>query len=99
MKEGTIMQTAARRAITATPEEETVTAPVQIVPKAARSANIDGTPASLKTLCSTCHLKDLCLPCGLTGSDVQRLDTLMFARRRIKEGQALYHEGEKFQFI
>ncbi|MEJ5988898.1 fumarate/nitrate reduction transcriptional regulator Fnr [Ramlibacter sp. PS3R-8] len=57
------------------------------------------TPAPLKTQCSTCHLKDLCLPCGLTVSDVERLDGLRFARRRVKEGDALYREGEKFQFI
>ena len=55
------------------------------------------TPAPLVTQCSSCHLKDLCLPCGLTGSDVERLDGLRFARRRIKEGQALYHEGDRFQ--
>ncbi|WP_327212926.1 hypothetical protein [Ramlibacter sp. Leaf400] len=34
------------------------------------------------TLCSTCHLKDLCLPCDLAEADVQRLDGLMFGRRR-----------------
>jgi CRP/FNR family transcriptional regulator, anaerobic regulatory protein len=93
--------TATQRAAAAS-TEATGTAPVHIVPRAkgASPASIgDGQPAPLKTLCSTCHLKDLCLPCGLTGSDVQRLDGLMFARRRIKEGQALYHEGEKFQFI
>jgi len=49
--------------------------------------------------CSTCHLKDLCLPGGLCDSDVERLDELMFARRRIKEGQALYHEGNSFGFL
>jgi CRP/FNR family transcriptional regulator len=56
-------------------------------------------PAPIKTLCSTCHLKDLCLPCGLAGSDVQRLDGLMFGRRKIKAEQTLYREGDKFQFI
>jgi CRP/FNR family transcriptional regulator len=74
------------------------TATVQFVDRQQRIA-LDGAPAPLKTQCSTCHLKDLCLPCGLTGTDVQRLDGLKFARRRIKEGQALYHEGESFQFI
>jgi len=56
-------------------------------------------PAALKTLCSTCHLKDLCLPCGLAGNDVERLDNLMFGRRRIRAEQTLYREGDKFQFI
>jgi CRP/FNR family transcriptional regulator len=56
------------------------------------------TPA-LQTLCSTCHLRDLCLPCGLAGNDLQRLDGLVFSRRRVTAGQALYREGEKFQSI
>ena len=69
-------------------------APIRFVPRQDRAA-----PAPLKTQCSTCHLKDLCLPCGLSGNDVQRLDGLKFARRRVKEGEGLYHEGDRFQFI
>jgi CRP/FNR family transcriptional regulator, anaerobic regulatory protein len=79
-------------------QRATATAPVHIVARQQR-ADIDGNPAPIKTLCSTCHLKDLCLPCGLNSTDLERLDGLKFARRRVKEGQALYHEGEKFQFI
>jgi CRP/FNR family transcriptional regulator, anaerobic regulatory protein len=77
--------------------QRATTASLKFMPRSAVEAAVPTAP--LKTLCSTCHLKDLCLPCGLTGSDVQRLDGLMFARRRVKEGDALYHEGEKFQFI
>ncbi len=73
-------------------------APIPVLPRRVSRA-AGATPAPLKTLCSTCHLKDLCLPCGLTGSDVERLDELRFARRRVRESQHLYHEGEKFQFI
>jgi CRP/FNR family transcriptional regulator len=65
------------------------------VPAAPRAAVV----APLKTLCSTCHLKDLCLPCGLNGSDIERLDGLMFGRRKVAMGEALYSEGERFQFI
>ena len=70
-------------------------APIRFVPRVSSAV----APVPLKTLCSSCHLKDLCLPCGLPGDDVQRLDGLMFARRRIKEGQALYHEGGDFGFL
>jgi len=49
--------------------------------------------------CSTCHLRDLCLPCGLAGNEVQRLDGLMFSRRRVAEGQPLYHEGDSFDHL
>jgi CRP/FNR family transcriptional regulator len=58
-----------------------------------------GAVAPLKTLCSTCHLKDLCLPCGLTGPEVERLDGLMFGRRKVAAGEILYREGDKFQFV
>jgi CRP/FNR family transcriptional regulator len=54
---------------------------------------------TLKTTCSACHLRELCLPCGMTGSDVERLDSLMFSRRRVKAGQVIYREGDRFQFI
>jgi CRP/FNR family transcriptional regulator len=74
------------------------TAPVRFVPREA-ALRAPAAPVTVASLCSTCHLKELCLPCGLTGTDVQRLDGLKFARRRIKEGEALYHEGDRFQFI
>ena len=55
--------------------------------------------SAIKTQCSDCHLRDLCLPCGMNAPDVERLDSLMFARRRVAAGQTLYREGDKFQFI
>jgi CRP/FNR family transcriptional regulator, anaerobic regulatory protein len=62
--------------------------------------NANGTLATpLKTSCTACHLRELCLPCGLAGCDVERLDDLMFSRKKVKEGQVLYREGDKFQFI
>ena len=67
-------------------------APLKYVRSAARTV-------TLPALCSTCHLKDLCLPCGLAGADVERLDGIMFSRRRVKAGQALYREGDAFGFI
>jgi CRP/FNR family transcriptional regulator len=65
------------------------------VPTTTRATSV----APLKTFCSTCHLKDLCLPCGLSGPDVQRLDGLMFGRRKIAMGETLYREGDKFQYV
>jgi CRP/FNR family transcriptional regulator, anaerobic regulatory protein len=53
----------------------------------------------LRTPCSSCLVRELCLPCGMTGSDVQRLDSLMFGRRKVKTSQTLYREGDRFQFI
>jgi CRP/FNR family transcriptional regulator, anaerobic regulatory protein len=59
-----------------------------------------GTPvAPIKTQCSSCHLRDLCLPCGMSGNDIDRLDSMKFARRKVKAGQTLYREGDRFQYI
>ena len=55
--------------------------------------------APLQASCSTCHLRELCLPCGLEPTDVTRLDSLMFGRRKVKAGQTLFHEGRDFEFI
>jgi CRP/FNR family transcriptional regulator, anaerobic regulatory protein len=78
----------------------TIEAPVRSVrtaPAPAFTRTVPVTP--LKTHCSACHLRELCLPCGLSGAEIERLDGLMFARRRVAEGQTLYREGERFQFI
>ncbi|MDB5880717.1 MAG: transcriptional regulator, Crp/Fnr family [Ramlibacter sp.] len=65
------------------------------VPAAARATSV----STLQTQCSSCHLRDLCLPCGMNAPEVERLDSLMFTRRRVAAGQTLYREGEKFQYI
>ena len=53
----------------------------------------------VKTQCSTCHLRELCLPCGMKDVDLTRLDNLGFTRRRIKAGETLYREGDKFTYL
>ena len=65
------------------------------MPVAPRATSV----APIKTSCSACHLKDLCLPCGLNAPDIERLDALMFGRRKVAMGETIYHEGEKFQFV
>jgi CRP/FNR family transcriptional regulator len=69
-------------------------APVPVTTRAATAP-----VGHLKTQCSGCHLKDLCLPCGLTGAEVERLDSLMFARRRVAFGETLFHEGDRFSHV
>ena len=71
--------------------------PVRFLPIQRESAT--RVPTALKTQCSSCHLRELCLPCGLDAGDVTQLDKLMFGRRRLKAGNTLYHEGGSFQFI
>jgi CRP/FNR family transcriptional regulator len=53
----------------------------------------------LKTPCSSCNLRELCLPCGLNAADIESLDNLGFARRHIAAGDVLYAEGDCFKNI
>ena len=47
--------------------------------------------------CSTCHLRDFCIPGGLSPKEVQGLDRLPFTRRRVHLGEVLYEPGEAFR--
>ncbi len=58
------------------------TAPVHFVREPAIGPR--GTAASVPTQCSTCHLRELCLPSGLSGTDVERHDGLKLARSRLR---------------
>ena len=56
--------------------------------------------ASLPTIhaqsCSSCNLRELCLPVGLTPEDLDKVDQLLSGRRRIKRGDSLFRAGESF---
>ncbi|MEO5659599.1 MAG: cyclic nucleotide-binding domain-containing protein [Polaromonas sp.] len=65
-----------------------------------RSPATTSEPANLLRMrCSSSHAVDLCLCCGIADSDVQRLDEFKFGRRKVRTGQTLYREGERFQFF
>jgi len=49
--------------------------------------------------CSSCNLRELCLPQGLDEEDVQRVEQVVYARRRIRRGEALFNTGGDFNAI
>ena len=49
--------------------------------------------------CSGCNLRELCLPAGLDEEDLRRLDSVVYTRRRVKRGEALFDAGDEFQSI
>ncbi|MBP8294921.1 MAG: fumarate/nitrate reduction transcriptional regulator Fnr [Burkholderiales bacterium] len=53
----------------------------------------------LKTACSTCSLRDLCMPMGLTADELRQLDSFVEERRRIKRGERLYAAGSTFDAL
>lgn len=51
---------------------------------------------SIKVACSSCNLRELCLPMGLNPDEMDKLDKVISKRRRIKRGTSLFAVGDKF---
>jgi CRP/FNR family transcriptional regulator len=56
--------------------------------------------AQCKTTCSTCDLRELCVPCcGLTRSELELADRLVFNRSQVRRGETLYRAGDRFSSL
>jgi CRP/FNR family transcriptional regulator len=51
---------------------------------------------TIKIACSNCNMRELCMPVDLTQEELNRIDRIIGARRKVKRGETLYHNGEKF---
>ncbi len=55
--------------------------------------------ADLKVACSSCNLRELCLPMGFSEHEMDRLDALVATRRSVRRGETLFHVGDKFEAL
>ena len=56
-------------------------------------------PHTIKVACSNCNLRELCMPMGLNAEEIDRLDNVVANRRKIKRGDSLFRNGEKFSSL
>jgi CRP/FNR family transcriptional regulator len=56
-------------------------------------------PQALKVACSSCNLRELCLPVGLNSDELLHLDTLLEGRRALQRGETLYRTGDAFHAL
>jgi len=49
--------------------------------------------------CASCNLRELCLPGTLCMEDLERVESIVYARRRVKRGEALFKAGAEFGAI
>lgn len=52
-----------------------------------------------KATCAQCNLVELCLPFGMSPTEIDRLDELVDVRKKIKRQQNLYRTGDSFEAI
>ncbi len=53
-------------------------------------------PQTIKVACSNCNLRELCMPLGLSPSELDRIDDVVSTRRKVKRGATLFRNGEAF---
>lgn len=51
---------------------------------------------TFKTLCSSCSLRELCLPIGLQNEEIKMIDSLIKQSKRIKKGEYIFRSSENF---
>ncbi|MFM2119096.1 MAG: fumarate/nitrate reduction transcriptional regulator Fnr [Pseudomonadota bacterium] len=54
---------------------------------------------ALKVACSSCNLRELCLPVGMSSDQLNALDSMVSTRRSVKRGESLFHAGEDFNAL
>lgn len=58
-----------------------------------------GGPLLVQTKCSTCNIRENCLPRGLDSSEARHADQLVQLRIRVKRGASLYRIGDPFKSL
>jgi CRP/FNR family transcriptional regulator len=53
----------------------------------------------LRTACSSCSLRELCLPAGLDPRELEQVDRLVNRRQSVRSGTTLYRAGSKMQSV
>ena len=51
---------------------------------------------TIKIACSNCNMRELCMPISLSEGDLDRIDSIIGTRKKIKRGETLYHNGDRF---
>ena len=52
-----------------------------------------------KVACSSCNLRELCLPVGMSNEQLDQLDTMVATRRSVTRGDTLFRAGDAFQSL
>jgi CRP/FNR family transcriptional regulator len=66
---------------------------------AVTSLNSASAPKKFAVTCSSCNMRELCLPAGLCPEDMERIEGIVYARRRVKRGETLFNAGDAFASI
>jgi CRP/FNR family transcriptional regulator len=83
--------------MTATAHFPSVVTPITSARRA--STNLAGNARNALVKCSKCSLRHVCLPVGLSETDLCQLDGLVRMHRAVKRGEALYRTAQPFESL
>jgi CRP/FNR family transcriptional regulator, anaerobic regulatory protein len=72
---------------------------LQLKPKAKSYFMSQPDARKFEVTCSSCNLREVCLPGGLCAEDLERVQGVVYARRRIKRGETLFNAGDEFKTV
>jgi len=49
--------------------------------------------------CTSCNLRELCLPGGVCVEDLERAQNIVYARRKVRRGESIFSAGDEFKSI
>jgi len=55
--------------------------------------------SKIRIACESCSLHQLCLPLGLQGDDLDRLEGIIKRSHPMKKNETIFHQGDRFQSI
>jgi CRP/FNR family transcriptional regulator len=56
-------------------------------------------PRKFEITCGSCNLREMCLPGGVCLDELQRVENIVYARRRVKRGEPLFKAGDEFHSV
>src|SRR6185436_4957272 len=57
------------------------------------------TPKKFEVTCTGCNMKEMCLTGGMQAEDMRLFENVVYARRRVKRGEALFGAGDEFKSV
>jgi CRP/FNR family transcriptional regulator len=75
--------------------------PIPVAPARERRGTVIrlNSQPSAGTSCSSCCLREVCLPRELARAELNRFDEIATAKRRVARGASLYHSGDSFESL
>jgi len=72
--------------------------PIKAQPRT-RFMNHEATNQKFEVTCTSCNLREICLPGNICLEDLEQVQNIVYSRRRVKRGESLFGTGDEFTSV